>query len=277
VALLHWLLYWMLPSLALAFAWIVVAGPRCAALAVATAVIVPFGLVVDWPPWPWELWRSGRGGGPWLVWVFAAGGLVGAAQDLRLVPRWLAPFVDGAALAGMPWLLLTNLRASWGLATVWLHLAAAGVAIGAAWWALRSALANRPGALVPIVAAAVFGGDALVLANGGNTLLWQAATVAGLALLAGAGAAALRRPFTFGPGLGLQLALMHGSLLLAGHHFGRLAVVPALLAVLAPVPMGLGLRIPVPRERSFANGSRTAAWLLLGAAMLGAAYWASRN
>jgi hypothetical protein len=276
VALLHWLLYWMLPSLALAFAWIVIAGPRCAALAVGTAVIVPFGIVVEWPPWPWELWRSGTGGGRWLVWVFAVGGLAGALQDLRVVPRWLAPVLDAALLALLPWVLLAGQRAGWRPESMLLHFVVVWFAIGGAWWALRTALVARPGVLPPIAAAAMLGGDALVLANGGNPLLWQGATVAGLAVLAAAGAAYARRPFAFGAGLALQLALMHGSLLLAGRYFGRLGAVPALLAALAPVPIGLAMRTPKARGRSFATGSRTAAGLLCSAALIAAAAWLSR-
>jgi hypothetical protein len=180
-------------------------------------------------------------------------------------------------LAMLPWVLLAAQRAGWRPASALLHFAVVWLALGAAWWALRTAFAARPGACAPIAAAAMLGGDALVLSNGANTLLWQGATVAGLAVLAAAGAAQARRPFAFGAGLALQLALMHGALLLAGRYFGRLEAVPALLAALAPVPIGVAVRMPKARGRSFATGSRTAAGLLLSAALIAAAYWTSRS
>lgn len=265
---LQWVLYWGLPALAAALVWVGILGPRCTALAIATAVVVPFVMAVGWPGWPWQHSDA------WFVWAVAAGGLAGTAQDLRLLPRWFAPIVDAALLAALPWLLLTPQRASWSFETALLHLTVAWLAFGCSWLALRSGFTNRPGLIVPIAAALCLGGDALVV---GHHDMQAIAAAAGLSLLVAATTALWRAPFVCGAGTALAVTVVHGGVLLVGYYTGHLGLPAALLALLAPLPLGLALRAPVGRGRSSGNRMRTALGLLLTAALIGAAFWAGRN
>jgi len=214
VVLLQWLLYWGLPALAAAFVWVGILGPRCTALAIATAVVVPFVLAVGWPGRPWHHSDA------WFVWAVAAGGLAGTAQDLRLLPRWLAPFVDAALVAALPWLWLTPQRAGWSFETALLHLTVVWVAFWSAWLALRSAFTNRPGFVVPIAAALCLLGDVLVV---GHRDLQAIAAAAGLALLAAMTTALWRRPFACGAGVALAVIIVHGGVLLVSYYRCRSA------------------------------------------------------
>ena len=90
VDVLLWVLFGVLPAVAAVLVGVGVAGPRWLALALAVAICVPFGMADGWPPWPWQLDLLRGQPRPALWWIVLLGGLLGAAHDLRALPRAIA-------------------------------------------------------------------------------------------------------------------------------------------------------------------------------------------
>src|SRR5262245_35124676 len=111
--LLHWVCFGLLPALAAVLLFVGAGGARFFSLGLAVAICVPFGMAIDWPTWPWQLDVAYGKAQHWLWWCFAAAGVVGAAYDLRLLPKWVLLTFEVAIVLLMPWLVSSSLRADW--------------------------------------------------------------------------------------------------------------------------------------------------------------------
>lgn len=264
--LLRWIVFGVLPAVAAVLVGVGVGGPRFLAAALAVAVCVPFGMAAGWPAWPWQL--SVQQGDPlaWSWWAFAAAGLVGVSYDARLLPKFVLLAADVVLVIALPWLLSGPLRARWSFEQCVVWLSVAWLVIGATWWVLRRTAKVLPGMLVPTVGTLALATDALVLRAHGTRLDWELAGVAAVALGMAVATTLWRRPFVCGTGASLAITVVHVGLLVCGRSEGDLQRLPFVLAVLAPLPIGLVL------TRAFANGRATGAVVgLLGCAGLAAA------
>ena len=268
--LLRWSVFGVLPAVAAMLAGVGAGGPRLLALALAVAVCVPFGLLGAWPPWPWEL--SAHHGDPyaWLWWALAAAGAIGVAYDAKLLPKALLLLADVGLVAALPWLLTGPLRARWTFEQCVVWLGAGWLVLGATWWVLRRVAKLQPGMAVPAAGAITLLADAVVLRVAGASLSWQLAGVAAIALGMAVATTLWRRPFVCGTGGALAVTVVHVGLLCCGRSDAEMLRAPFLLALTAPLALGLAA------TRAFADGRTTGALVGLAAtALLAAAAIAS--
>lgn len=237
--LLHWLLFGVLPALAVVLVFVGAGGPRLLALALAVAICVPMSMAVGLPAWPWQI--GVRRGDPvqWLWWCLAAAGVVGAAYDLRLLPRWLLLPCELLLVALLPWLLSGEQRAGWSFEWCVVMLTAAWLFVMALWWSLRQATKMQPGMTVPLVGTIALGADALVLRAQHGGIAWELAGVGAIALGVSVATTIWRRPFVCGTGGTLCIALAHTGILLCGRGERQLLQAPFLLALVAPLGLWL--------------------------------------
>ncbi len=259
MTLLRWLLYGLLPAVAAVLLFVGAAGPRYAAAGLAAGIVVPYGLLVAWPDWPWQLGTGAGTAMPWLFWSIAAAGLTGLLHDVRLLPRPLTIVCEAALVVWLPWALAAPLRRHWSFEAGLLHLGAAWCGLLLVWWALRGASERRPGMLVPLGACLCLGGDLWLVLAREHDLSWQL-LAAGIAALATALLTATwRRPFQLGSGATLVLVLLHGGVLFACRVYANLPRQPLLLALLAPLPLWIAA------HKAFDESRRTGACIGLAA------------
>jgi hypothetical protein len=249
--LLRWIVFGVLPAVAAVLLGVGAGGPKLLALSLALALCVPFGLLGEWPPWPWEL--SLHHGDPfaWLWWTIAAAGAVGVAYDGKLLPRGLLFVLEIAIVAIAPWLWTGRLRAGWTFEQCVCWLGAGAAVVATTWWVLRRVATVKPGMAVPLVGAIALLADTLVLRAFGEALSWQLAGVAAVALGLACATTIWRRPFVCGTGGAFTIALVHAGLLCCGRSDGQLQREALLLALLAPPALG------VAATRVFAEGRAT--------------------
>ncbi len=269
---MRWVLFGVLPALAVMLAFVGIGGPRWLGLALGTALCVPFSLADGFAGWPWQLdpWR-----GPsraWLWWSFAVAGVWGTVHDLRALPRPLLLLGELALVGGAPWLVSWPLRqrASFEASLVW--LTAAWLATLGVWWLLRRAGRLHPGCLVPFVGALALATDAFVLRATGTGRPWELAGVGAAALLFALATSVWRRPFLCGTGATVCITLAHVGILWSGRTAAELRSWPLLGALLVPVPLWLATTPPWSRRS-------TAGPLLAGSACVvvaGLAVWSVR-
>ena len=247
--LLRWLLFGVLPAVAAVLLGVGVGGPRWLALSLATAICVPFGIVLDWPDWFWRLDPVRGDPRPALWWTLLFAGLVGSLYDLRYLPKIVAVGLEFLLVAALPWLLAGRLhgRASFEHLVLW--LGAGWIVIAVVWWVVRRAAKAQPGVTVPLAMAGVFGADAWLLHQHAGGSDWQLAGVAATGLGFAVVTTAWRRPFECGTGAGLCMTLAHTGLLLCGRGERELLELPFVLAWLAPVPLWLASAGPAARWR----------------------------
>jgi hypothetical protein len=251
VDLLHWLLFGVLPALAVVLVFVGVGGPRLLGLALAVAICVPMAMSVGLPDWPWSI--GVRRGDPvqWLWWCLAAAGVLGAAYDLRLLPRWLLLPCELLLVVLLPWLLSGEQRAGWSFEWCVVMLGAAWLFVMLLWWVLRQAAKLQPGMTVPLVGAIALVADALVLRALGGRLGWELAGIGAVALGVSVATTIWRRPFVCGTGGTLCIALAHAGILLCDRGERHLLQTPFLLALVAPLALWLAT------TKLFADGRAT--------------------
>lgn len=260
MTLLHWLLYAALPAIAVSLLLVSVGGPRLIGLALAVGVLAPFALLKSLPAWPWVLLRTGGNGADWLLWAIVAAGLLGTLHDLRIWPRPLGMPPAIALLLVTPWLVLARFRVEWSFEVAAGHLSVAWILLLVVWFTLRDAVGNGGGERMVLPAALLcLVGDFLVLLCGGAHASLFALLGAAVVLLVALVTAAWRRPFLFGEGACLPIAVVHCGALVLGYYELRVPWNAALPALLAPVPIWLVSRQVVGRDRSYGNG--TYLWL----------------
>lgn len=249
--LLRWVLFGVLPAIAAVLLGVGVGGPRWLAIALATALCVPFGMAIDWPGWPWDLdgWR-GRPQ-PWLWWCLAAGGVLGTCFDARLLPKWLLAPLEVALVAFVPWLLSSQLRANNTLFGCVVWLGVAWVVTFGTWWVVRRAGRARPGMMVPLVGMLALATDAWLLRRHGAGLAWEISGVGAIALLVAVGTAAWRQPFVCGTGAALCITIAHVGLLWCGHGSRELRSSAFLLALAVPWPLWLATAKGLAQRKRF--------------------------
>lgn len=245
MTILHWILYCALPAAAAGLLLVGVLGPRLLGIAMAAAVLAPHALLRALPPWPWELVQrpAGETAGAWTLWGVVAAGLFGSLHDLRLWPRALGLPPALALLLAVPWLASAGQRSGWSFETAAVEFGVAWLAIGAGWFALRTAALSGAGAGMLAAGCICLVGDALLIGVADRTTL---AAVGGPAVVLVVAAVSLvwRRQFAAGEGAALALAVAHGLPLLLAFFGGRIGPLVALLALLAPAPLWLATRRP---------------------------------
>lgn len=261
--LLHWVLFGVLPAVAAVLLGVGVGGPRWLGPAVAVAICVPFGMAAGWPDWPWRLDPQHGAAGPWLWWCLLGAGIVGAAYDLRLLPKALLFCFEVALVALLPWLLSASLRRGFSFEQCVLWLGLGWALLAAVWWTLRTAAKLRPGMAVPLAGAIALAGDALLLRARGAAPMWELAGVGAVALGVAVATTAWRRPFVCGTGGTLAVTIAHLGILWWGRSAGELAAAPFVLAAAAP------LGLAVAATKAFADGR--GAGLVVGVALVAAA------
>jgi hypothetical protein len=264
--LVRWLVFGVLPAVAAVLAGVGAGGPRFLALSLAIALCVPFGMLGSWPPLPWDL--SVHHGDPfaWTFWAIAAAGAVGVAYDAKLLPKALLLLLDVVVVASLPWLISAPLRARWTFEQCVVWLGAGWLVIGSTWWVLRRVAKLQPGMAVPTAGTIALVADTIVLRELGTPLSWQLAGVGAVALGMAVLTTIWRRPFVCGTGGTLAITIVHVGLLVCGRTERELPRTPLLLALVAPLAMG------VAATRMFAEGRATGAVVgLLGTAGLAAA------
>lgn len=248
---LFWLIHGVLPALAAVLLGVGVGGPRLLALSLAVAVCVPCGLSIGWPAWPWQLSFAVGESRQWLFWCLAGAGVVGAAYDLKLLPRPLLFVGEVLVVLAVPWFVSAPLRVGWTFekGAVWLSLGWASIVV--LWWVLRGASKVAPGLAVPLVGTLALTADALLLYRSGPEFAWNLAGVAAVALGVAVATTIWRRPFVCGTGGTLCITILHVGLLWNGRSERELQQLPFLLALLVPLPLWL------PTTRVFAPGRAT--------------------
>jgi hypothetical protein len=249
VDLLHWVLFGVLPALAAVLLFVGVGGARFVGIALAVAVCVPFAMASGWPPWPWQISVDRGDGRQWSWWCVAAAGVVGTVYDLRLLPRWVLLPCEAAVIGLLPWLLSGNLRAGWTFEDCVLMLGGAWTVLGLLWWVLREAAKVRPGMAVPLAGAIALTADALVLRAHGLVLGWHLAGVAAVALGTAVATTIWRRPFVCGAGGTLCITVVHAGVLWCERSERQLLQAPFLLAMVAPLGLGIALTWLFAEER----------------------------
>lgn len=238
---LKWVVFGVLPAVAAVLLGVGVGGPRFLAASLAVAVCLPLGMAEGWPPWPWALSVHHGDAFAWLWWIWCAAGVVGICYDARLLPKVLLLAADFTLVAMLPWLLSGPLRAHWSFEQCVLWLSAGWCCLGATWWVLRGVAKAQPGMAVPLVGTLVFVADTWVLRARGGAVDWQLAGVAAVALGLAVATTIWRRPFVCGAGGTLAITVVHAGLLYCGRPEGELLRTPLLLALLAPLPLGVAL------------------------------------
>jgi hypothetical protein len=237
--LLHWVLYGVLPALAAMLLGVGVGGPRWLAIALATALLVPFAVVGGLPAWPWLLDVQSGDPRAWLWWCLCLCGIAGSLLDLRLLPRALLLPLELLAVAMLPWFVSATLRAGWTFEQCVVWLGAGWAVMVASWWVLRRAGEVRPGAAVPLVGALALAVDAVLLRRLGDGLDWHLPGVGAVALGIAVLTTLWRRPFVCGTGAALTIVLAHQGLLWCGRSEGELRSAPLLMAMVVPLPLWL--------------------------------------
>lgn len=236
---LHWVLFGVLPALAVMVLGVGVGGSRWLALALAVALCVPFAMATGHPDWPWRLdWRYGAPL-PWLWWSLLAAGVLGSLGDARWLPRALAQALEVALVIALPWLLTGTLRRSWSFEQHVLWLCAAWLATFVVWALLREVGRSRPGLLVPLVGMLALGVDAWLLRAHGVQLQWELAGVGACALLFAMSTMLWRWPLVCGTGAALCITVAHVGLLWCGRPLREVRELPFVLALVVPVPLVL--------------------------------------
>lgn len=246
--LLHWILFGVLPALAAVLLFVGIGGPRLLGPALAVGMCVPFGMAAGWPSWPWELSVDRGDPSQWFWWLIVFAGLVGAAYDGKLLPRWLVAPAEVALVLFAPWLLSGPLRSGWSFEWCVVMLGLAWTVLGATWWALRTTARLQPGLWVPLAGTVALVGDALVLHARGDVLGWRLAGVAAVALGASVATTLWRRPFVCGTGASLCITIAHAGVLWFERSDRQLTQTPFVLLLLAPLGMWLAA------TRMFADG-----------------------
>ena len=221
-----WVLFGVLPAIALMLIGVGVFGPRWLALAVAVSICVPFGMEEGWPDWFWRLDAMHGAPKPWLWWLLVFGGVIGALDDKRWLPRQVGFGGEVLLVALLPWLLSATLRADASFEVCAVYLAAGWVVQAAIWWALREAAKARDGMAVPIAMMMVLGADAWLLRENIGGADWKLAGVAAIALAFAVVTTCWVRPFVCGTGGALLLTSAHTGLLLCGRSERELLQVP---------------------------------------------------
>ncbi|HEX6810879.1 MAG TPA: hypothetical protein VF384_04575 [Planctomycetota bacterium] len=249
--LLTWLVFGLLPALAAVLLFVGAGGARFFSLGLAVAICVPFGMVIHWPDWPWHLDVHSGNAQHWLWWCFAAAGVVGAAYDLRLLPKPLLFTFEVALVLMLPWLISSSLRSGWSFERCVLILGAAWIVLTALWWVLRSTAKLQPGVAVPLAATMCLVADALVLREQRAGMPWQIAGVAAVALGVAVATTIWRRPFVCGTGGALCIAIVHVGVLWIDGDEARMLSAPRLLCLVALLPLWIA------STRMFADGRAT--------------------
>ena len=246
---LRWIVFGILPAIAVMLFGVGAGGPRLLAVSLATSICIAAGMLVGWPIWPWDL--SLQHGEPrsWAWWSVLAAGVVGSCHDARVLPRVLTVPAEFAIVAALPWLLTGALRATWTFEQGVVWLLGAGALLLAIWWVLRRVASLQPGGAVVLAGAIALLADTLVLRARGHA--WDVPAVAvvalGLALLT----TVWRRPFVCGTGAALSITIAHAALLWGGHGERALLRPAMLLAAVAPLAMAVAL------AKAFAQGRQT--------------------
>lgn len=235
-----WVLFGVLPAVALMLVGVGVFGPRWLAIAVAVSICVPFGMEYGWPDWFWQLDAMHGAPKPWLWWLLLFGGVIGSLYDRRWLPRQLGFGCEVVLVALLPWLLSAPLRDDWSFEASAAFLAAGWVVQAAIWWSLRRAASAREGMAVPLAMTIVLGVDAWFLRENCGGADWKLAGVAAIALGFSVLTTCWVRPFVCGTGGVLLITLAHTGLLLCGRSERELLQVPLVLAWCAPLPMLIG-------------------------------------
>lgn len=236
---LQWVLFGVLPALAVVLLGVGIGGSRWLALALAVALCVPFALAMGLPDWPWRLdWRQGPAR-PWLWWCLLAAGLLGTLGDARWLPKALAAALQCTLLVALPWLLTGPLRGGWSFEqhVLWLGLALAVAAMN--WSALHAGGRAGGGMLAIVVGLLVLAVDAWLLRARGTGILWHTAGVGAMALLFALLTTTWRRPLVCGPGAQFAIAFAHVGVLWCGASLHEARSLPLVLAAAVPLPLWL--------------------------------------
>ena len=239
--LLLWVLFGVIPAIAVMLVGVGVVGPRWLALALAVAICVPFLMADGAPGWPWHLDPHNGEPRSWLWWLVLAGGVLGALYDLRWLPRWIAVALELSLVLLLPWLLSGPLRAEWQFEWCVVFLSAGWLLQLANWWVLRRAAKARDGMAVPFAMAMVLAVDAALLRENAGGADWQLAGVAAIALGFAVVTTSWIRPFVCGGGAALAITIAHTGLLLCGRDEAELTCLWLVLALCAPLPMAVTL------------------------------------
>jgi hypothetical protein len=239
---LHWVCFGLLPALAAVLLFVGAGGSRFFSLGLAVAICVPFGMAIDWPTLPWQLDVNYGKAQHWLWWCFAAAGVVGAAYDLRLLPRWLLLGFEVALVLLMPWLVSSPLRAHWIFERGVLMLGGAWLVLMALSWVLRATAKVQHGVAVPLAATVALIADAIALRAQNATLAWHLAGIAAFALGVAVATTIWRRPFVCGTGGALCIAIVHVGVLWGDGNEAGILSAPRLLCLVAPLPMWIATR-----------------------------------
>ncbi len=267
MTLLRWLLYGLLPAISAVLVFVGVGGPRLAAIGIATGIAVPFGLLVAWPDWPWDLDLTAATALPWLFWSVVGAGLLGTLHDLRWLPKMVVIPLEAVLVVMLPWILSAPLRPRWSFETALVRLSLAWAGLVVVWWVLRTAAERRPGRLVPAACVLFLAGDLWLVQSRNHDLSWQLLAAGVVALATALVVASWRRPFQLGTGAILVVVLLHGGMLMACRVYAGFAAKPMLLALLSPVPLWISV------HKGFDESRRTGAaiGLTLSAVMYGLA------
>lgn len=234
-----WVLFGLLPAIAVVLLGVGVGGARWLALALAVAVCVPFAITDGLPDWFWRLDFEHGAPRPALWWTMLLGGLMGTAYDFRLLPKIVTSGFEALLVLMLPWLLSAPLRATWSFETCALYLGAGWLLMAAIWYCLRRSAKAQPGLAVPLAMTIALGVDAWLLRTHAGGADWQLAGVASVALGFAVITTAWRRPFECGSGAALCITLAHTGLLICGRSERELLQLPFVLAWIAPLPMWL--------------------------------------
>lgn len=264
--LVQWIVFGVLPAVAVVLLLVGVGGPRWLGLALAAAVCIPLALEDGLPPWPWQLDLSGGAPRPALWWLLVLGGVTGCASDLRLLPQALAVMVEVGLVAALPWSLSGSLRAATSFEVAVVFLLAAWLGLAALWWGMRRAARVQRGLAAPLAMAVALACDAWFLRAAASSADWKLAAVAAVALGFAVVTATWRRPFECRGGAVLCMTIAHSGLLLCGRTATGLQHGSFLLAWLAPL-MFCAAALPWLR-RSPGLGALVG---VLGVAVVGAA------
>lgn len=234
-----------LPPILAALLLVSLWGARALPLAMGIGVYVAYGLLKDWPLLPHELW-SDPNGTAWLVWGVLAFGLVALLENLRVLPKRVAPGVGVAVAAVALWLMLAKLAQRWDGGEIALHVGVGGLVVALTTVLMRSVTARAPEGLPAAgLMMVLLSLDAGLVTLGKSALLGQLCGAVAAALGGAAGTSIWRRGFTLRSADGVWLGGAHAMFVLAGVQLGYLAWWPAICALAAPFPLWL-LRAVAP-------------------------------
>ena len=266
----QWLLFGVLPAIAVVLLMVGVGGPRWLGLALSCAVCVPLAMEDGLPSWPWQLDLVRGPPRAALWWLLALGGVFGSAYDLRALPRALALVVELLLVAALPWLLSAPLRRSASFEGGVVYLFVEWLVLAALWWGLRRAAHAQRGLAVPLAMTVALACDAWLMRVTATGADWKLAGVAAVALGLAVVTTTWRRPFECRGGAVLCMTLAHSGLLLCGRNAAGVQHGSFALAWLAPLAFSVAL---VPRLRRAPRAGALAG--VLAVASVGAvAVWA---